>query len=103
VRLHVLAQRLFESLGRHLAALQHDVGLRLHQLLVVRSAGRGNSAGFGMGMSPWEYLRAQFGWIIHYLDLSIWPQVLVLVWIAIVLFANARRLARRLSRRLRLR
>ena len=47
-------------------------------VLVVQSAGRGNSAGFGYGMSPWEYLRTQFGWITHYLVLSIWPNPLVL-------------------------
>lgn len=46
--------------------------------LVVQSAGRGNSAGFGYGMTPWEYLRTQFGWITHYLVLSFWPHPLVL-------------------------
>jgi len=47
-------------------------------VLVVQSAGRGNSAGFGYGMTPWEYLRTQFGWITHYLVLSVWPHSLIL-------------------------
>ena len=47
-------------------------------VLIVQSAGRGNSAGFGYGMTPWEYLRTQFGWITHYLVLSVWPNPLVL-------------------------
>jgi tetratricopeptide (TPR) repeat protein len=47
-------------------------------VLVVQSAGRGNSAGFGYGMTSWEYLRTQFGWIAHYLWLTFWPHPLVL-------------------------
>lgn len=47
-------------------------------VLVVQSAGRGNSAGFGYGMTPWEYLRTQFGWITRYLVLTVWPHPLVL-------------------------
>ena len=46
--------------------------------LVVDSAGRGGSAGFGQGVSSWEYARTQFGQIVHYLRLSFWPYPLVL-------------------------
>ena len=47
-------------------------------LLVYQSLGRGGSAGFGLGMSTWEYARTQFGCIIHYLQLAFWPSPLVL-------------------------
>ena len=47
-------------------------------LLVYLSLSRGGSAGFGLGMSVWEYSRTQFGCIIHYLRLVYWPSPLVL-------------------------
>ena len=50
-------------------------------LLVVAqlmSQNRGGSAGFGLGMTAWQYLRTQFGCIIHYLRLVFWPHPLVL-------------------------
>ena len=47
-------------------------------LLVYLSLGRGGSAGFGLGMSVWEYARTQFGCIMHYLRLTFWPSPLVL-------------------------
>ena len=47
-------------------------------LLFLVSQGRQNSAGFGYGLSPWEYLLHQFGAITRYLRLSIWPDSLVL-------------------------
>jgi tetratricopeptide (TPR) repeat protein len=47
-------------------------------LLVYLSLGRGGSAGFGMGMTVWQYARTQFGCIIHYLRLTFWPNPLVL-------------------------
>ena len=47
-------------------------------LLVVDAAGRGGSAGFGQGVSSWEYARTQFGQIVHYLRLAFWPHPLVL-------------------------
>jgi len=47
-------------------------------LLVYASLGRGGSAGFGMGMTAWQYARTQFGCIIHYLRLAFWPSPLVL-------------------------
>ena len=47
-------------------------------LLVYMSLGRGGSAGFGLGMTAWEYARTQFGCIIHYLRLAFWPSPLVL-------------------------
>jgi protein O-mannosyl-transferase len=47
-------------------------------LLVYVSLGRSGSAGFGLGMTTWEYARTQFGCIIHYLRLTFWPTQLVL-------------------------
>ena len=47
-------------------------------LLVYLSVGRGGSAGFGLGLTAWEYARTQFGCIIHYLRLAFWPNPLVL-------------------------
>lgn len=47
-------------------------------LLFLVSQGRQNSAGFGYGLSAWEYLLHQFGAITHYLRLSVWPDELVL-------------------------
>jgi tetratricopeptide (TPR) repeat protein len=45
--------------------------------LAAASAGRSGSAGFGLGMSPWDYAAAQPGFILHYLRLCFWPQPLV--------------------------
>ena len=42
------------------------------------SRNRGGSAGFGLGITVWEYARTQFGCIIHYLRLAFWPSPLVL-------------------------
>ena len=47
-------------------------------LLVYLSQHRGGSAGFGLGMTSWQYARRQFGCIIHYLRLTFWPSPLVL-------------------------
>ena len=47
-------------------------------VVVYASLGRGGSAGFGMGMTVWQYARTQFGCIIHYLRLALWPSPLVL-------------------------
>jgi tetratricopeptide (TPR) repeat protein len=46
---------------------------------VARSGGaRGASAGFGLGVSPWNYLLQQCEAIVLYLKLSFWPHPLVL-------------------------
>ena len=42
------------------------------------SGHRGGSAGFGLGITAWQYARTQFGCIIHYLRLAFWPSPLVL-------------------------
>ena len=47
-------------------------------VVVHLSHERGGSAGFGLGMTAWEYARTQFGCIIHYLRLAFWPSPLVL-------------------------
>ena len=47
-------------------------------LLHHMSRHRGGSAGFGLGMTAWAYARTQFGCIIHYLRLAVWPSPLVL-------------------------
>jgi protein O-mannosyl-transferase len=46
--------------------------------LIVFTHSRGGSAGFGTKMSNWVYLRTQFGAVVHYLRLSLWPDPLVL-------------------------
>lgn len=47
-------------------------------VLYHASGHRGGSAGFGLGMTAWQYARTQFGSIIHYLRLVFWPSPLVL-------------------------
>lgn len=46
--------------------------------LLLASGQRGGTAGFGLNMSPWEYLAAQPAFIVHYLRLCFWPDPLVL-------------------------
>jgi len=46
--------------------------------LMAASRGRGESAGFGYGMSAWEYARTQPGVIVDYLRLCVWPHPLML-------------------------
>lgn len=46
--------------------------------LVLLSSGRGGTAGFGTGVSPWEYLLTQCRAIVGYLQLAAWPHPLVL-------------------------
>ena len=46
--------------------------------LVADAAGRGGTAGFGLGVGCWAYLGTQLGAIVHYLRLSVWPSPLVL-------------------------
>lgn len=45
--------------------------------LVLGTANRGGSAGFGTGISPWAYALTQLGAIGHYLRLAVWPNPLV--------------------------
>lgn len=47
-------------------------------ILYHASGQRGGSAGFGLGMTAWQYARTQFGSIIRYLRLALWPNPLVL-------------------------
>ena len=47
-------------------------------LLLYSSHNRAGSAGFGLGITVWEYARTQFGCIVHYLRLVFWPSPLVL-------------------------
>jgi tetratricopeptide (TPR) repeat protein len=46
--------------------------------LVIPTGQRGTAAGFGHGMTSWEYARTQFGVIVHYLRLCYWPHPLVI-------------------------
>ena len=46
--------------------------------LVIAAGGRGGSAGFGAGVGSWAYLCTQFGAIVHYLKLCLWPHPLLL-------------------------
>ena len=46
--------------------------------LVLKDAGaRGKAAGFGLGVTPWDYALTQCQAIVHYLFLSFWPHPLV--------------------------
>ena len=46
-------------------------------ILMRSSQGRSNTAGFGLGMSSWDYAMTQFGFIVRYLRLCFWPNPLV--------------------------
>jgi tetratricopeptide (TPR) repeat protein len=46
-------------------------------LLVASTHGRGGTAGFASGVSPWAYALTQFPAIVHYLRLALWPRPLV--------------------------
>lgn len=52
--------------------------LVLGTLLVVEGGRRGQSAGFGLGVSAWHYLLTQCEAIVLYLKLAFWPHPLVL-------------------------
>jgi tetratricopeptide (TPR) repeat protein len=41
--------------------------------LVIHTGGRGGTAGFGLGISWWTYVRTQFGSIVHYVRMAFWP------------------------------
>jgi protein O-mannosyl-transferase len=45
--------------------------------LVASTHGRGGSAGFGVNITWWPYALTQFRAIVHYLQLSLWPNPLV--------------------------
>jgi tetratricopeptide (TPR) repeat protein len=44
---------------------------------VIANSGRGDSVGFGLGISWWAYALTQFPAIVHYLCLSVWPRPLI--------------------------
>ncbi len=45
--------------------------------LVLANAGRGGTAGFGVGVSAWAYSLTQYEAITRYLGLAVWPRPLV--------------------------
>lgn len=45
--------------------------------LVLRTGTRGGTAGFGIGVTPWDYALTQFEAITRYLSLSFWPHPLI--------------------------
>jgi len=47
-------------------------------MLMLSTAGRGNSAGFGTDITWWQYALTQCAAVPHYLRLAIWPAPLVL-------------------------
>ena len=46
--------------------------------LVIHSANRGGTAGFGAGVGFWTYAATQFQAICHYISLSFWPRPLII-------------------------
>lgn len=46
-------------------------------VLMRSSKDRSNTAGFGLGLSSWDYAMTQFGFIVRYLRLCFWPYPLV--------------------------
>jgi tetratricopeptide (TPR) repeat protein len=52
--------------------------LVLAGMMLARGGARGTSAGFGLGISSWEYLLKQCEALVLYLKLSVWPHPLVL-------------------------
>jgi protein O-mannosyl-transferase len=63
---------------RHLLLALASTWLLLAWFVVRGGGTRGFSAGFGLGVSPWEYLLTQCGALVLYLKLSLWPHPLVL-------------------------
>ncbi|MCY2927260.1 MAG: hypothetical protein NT031_17870 [Planctomycetota bacterium] len=61
--------RLYLALGATWAILAY---------LMFAARGRGGTAGFGIDVSWWQYARSQFGVIVHYLKLCVWPDRLCL-------------------------
>ena len=49
----------------------------LAAVLAVTTGSRGGTAGFGTGISWWAYIQIQFGAILHYLRLTVWPHPLI--------------------------
>ena len=45
--------------------------------LVVMAGGRGGSAGFGVGVTPWSYALTQVPAVARYLCLAFWPRTLI--------------------------
>ncbi|WP_442889344.1 tetratricopeptide repeat protein [Congregicoccus parvus] len=45
--------------------------------LVFAAGDRGGTAGFGVGVTPWQYALTQVEAVVHYLRLAIWPRLLV--------------------------
>ncbi len=45
--------------------------------LALATGSRGGTAGFGTGIAWWSYVQIQFGAIVHYLRLAIWPHPLI--------------------------
>jgi tetratricopeptide (TPR) repeat protein len=69
--------------GSFRAALRRRVHLALAATwiplagLVLHTANRGGTAGFGVGVSFWSYAATQFQALAHYLWLSVWPHPLI--------------------------
>jgi tetratricopeptide (TPR) repeat protein len=75
----VFLSRSFREALRARAALY--VGLFASWLYLARLVASGAhsvTAGFGLSITPWEYLRTEAGVIVHYLQLAFWPSPLVI-------------------------
>jgi tetratricopeptide (TPR) repeat protein len=63
--------------GRWLAGLA-CTWLVLGYLVLAGGGSRGRAAGFGLGVTSWNYALTQCWAVIHYLKLSVWPRPLIL-------------------------
>lgn len=57
--------------------------------LMLGTGGRGGTAGFGLGVTAWQYALTQCGAVIHYLRLAFWPSPLVFDYGGAVLAESA--------------
>ncbi len=62
---------------RRRAAFYAGLGATWSVFAFLTSFGpRAATVGFGLGMSPWDYLRTQAGVLVHYIRLAFWPHPL---------------------------
>jgi tetratricopeptide (TPR) repeat protein len=71
------SRSMLEALRRHRALYLGLAGVFVLFVLVVGTRLRHAFTDIGRRMSPWDYALTQFGVIVHYLRLALWPHPLV--------------------------